>query len=99
MAIWSCKIGEVPRGQLSDGSDLPMRDAVTRAYREITGEEPRFIFSGWGGTLTDSEREVITSNQKLSLKCKLYGDRPHDPCSGTTDDGLESPCECWCHRR
>lgn len=34
---------------------------------------------------------------KLSLKCKIYADRPHDPCSGTTDDGNELTCECWCH--
>lgn len=33
----------------------------------------------------------------LSFKCRMYGDRPHDPCSGTTDDGRELPCECWCH--
>lgn len=34
---------------------------------------------------------------KFSLKCRLYGDRAHTPCSGTTDDGTESPCECPCH--
>jgi len=35
----------------------------------------------------------------LSLKCKIYGDRPHDPCSETSDDGSHSLCGCWCHRR
>jgi hypothetical protein len=34
---------------------------------------------------------------QVSLKCSLYGDRPHTPCSGTTDDGLELPCLHWCH--
>ena len=34
---------------------------------------------------------------RLSFKCRMYGDRPHDPCSGTTDDGSELPCECPCH--
>lgn len=35
----------------------------------------------------------------LSFRCRMYGDRPHDPCSGTTDDGYNLPCECWCHAR
>lgn len=34
---------------------------------------------------------------KLSLKCKMYGDQAHTPCSGTTDDGTGSTCECRCH--
>jgi hypothetical protein len=35
----------------------------------------------------------------LSLKCRVYSERAqaHLPCSGTTDDGTESACECACH--
>jgi hypothetical protein len=33
----------------------------------------------------------------LSLKCKLYADRQHRPCSGTIDDGTGRLCECRCH--
>ena len=33
----------------------------------------------------------------VSLRCKLYADRPHRPCSGTIDDGTERPCQCKCH--
>jgi hypothetical protein len=36
-----------------------MRRAVERAYRDITGREPDFIFSGWGAQLTESERAVV----------------------------------------
>lgn len=32
-----------------------------------------------------------------SLMCQIYGSQPHTPCSGTTDDGLNQPCECLCH--
>ena len=54
---WYCKIGE---GYLRvDGADRPMREAVAAAYRELTGEEPDFIFSGWGAELTESERAVV----------------------------------------
>jgi hypothetical protein len=55
--IWYCKIGEVDNSKLKDGADLPMRIAIGAAYQKLTGEEPNFIFSGWGAELTDSERE------------------------------------------
>lgn len=57
--IWFCKIGEVDRAKLPRPGDPPMRDAVTRAYIELTGEEPNFLFSGWGAELTRGERAVV----------------------------------------
>lgn len=57
--IWSCKIGEASPGQVPPGADAPMREAVERAYREITGEDPKFIFSGWGAELDEGERAVV----------------------------------------
>lgn len=58
--IWSCKIGEVDANKLPDGADLPMRQAIERAYLEITGEEPDFILSGWGAELDKYERNAVT---------------------------------------
>ena len=57
--IWQCKIGEHDGSRLGGGMDLPMREAVRRAYKEITGEEPDFIFSGWSAKLTEPERAVV----------------------------------------
>lgn len=57
--IWSCKIGEVDDELVPIGADLPMRQAVAKAYQDITGRAPEFIFSGWGAKLNDIEREVI----------------------------------------
>ena len=62
-AIWSCKIGEVRRGDLPPGSDYPMREAVERAYEQITGQKPDFIFSGWGAKLTEAERAVVDDTE------------------------------------
>jgi hypothetical protein len=59
--IWDCKIGEVDA--IGSGMDLPMRAAVAKAYHEITGEEPDFIFSGWGGQLTEPERAVVENRE------------------------------------
>jgi len=59
MKIWECKIGEIDSQFLPRGSDLPMREAVARAYREITGRDPDFIFSGWGAELTEGECAVV----------------------------------------
>lgn len=56
--IWRCKIG----GRCDDfpvGADAPMRDAIADAFKEVTGREPEFIFSGWAATLTEGERAVV----------------------------------------
>lgn len=66
MKIWSCKIGEVDGKKLPRGCDFPMRQAVEKAYREITGEDPIFIFSGWDAELTESEREVVNEHSPHS---------------------------------
>jgi hypothetical protein len=60
MKIWECKVGEVDAKKLPEGADGPMRDAVRKAYLDLTGEEPHFIFSGWGSKLTPYEREVVS---------------------------------------
>lgn len=59
--IWYCKIGECEQADLDkwNGADLPMREAIARAYKEVTGKEPDFIFSGWGAELTEPERAVV----------------------------------------
>lgn len=61
--IWSCKIGEVDESKIPRGGDMPMRIAVEKAYLELTGEEPKFLFSGWGGELTEGERAVINDEE------------------------------------
>lgn len=59
MKIWSCKVGQVVDEDVLDGADQPMAAAVKRAYKELTGKEPDFMFSGWGDSLTEDEREVV----------------------------------------
>lgn len=59
MKIWYCKIGEVDPELLVDGADALMREAVEKAYKELTGQDSNFLFSGWGAELTESEREVV----------------------------------------
>lgn len=77
--IWTCKIGAAE--SVPPGGDFPMREAIARAYRELTGSDPEFIFSGWGGELTEGERACVE-------------DRLPDPnvivaeCRKTLDDTL-----------
>jgi hypothetical protein len=64
MKIWSCKIGECEESDLLRdgkyyGADGPMRKAIAEAYRQVTGKEPNFIFSGWGAQLEEIERAVV----------------------------------------
>ena len=54
--IWECKIGEADAAKLPDGCDAPMR----AAFVKLTGEEPEYIFSGWGASLTEGESAVLT---------------------------------------
>lgn len=59
--IWECKIGlkEGTVVEMPGGSDFPMRMAVEKAFKEITGLECDFNFSGWGAELTELEKAVI----------------------------------------
>lgn len=57
--IWECKIGIAGDVKLPPGADGPMRDAVARAYRELTGQDAEFLFSGWGAELSRGEQEVV----------------------------------------
>lgn len=63
LKCWTCKIGEVPSYCIQDGGDMPMRLAVMRAYKEITGHNPKFVFSGWGGELDAEERAVVDGQE------------------------------------
>ena len=58
-ATWSCKIGPASRGDLPPGSDAPMRAAVERAFRKLTGHDPEWTFSGWAHDLDEAERAVV----------------------------------------
>lgn len=67
MKIWTCKIGECDDADLPSAADGPMREAVGRAYREITGRVPTFLFSGCGMATSycaNSRGEVFTRLQK-----------------------------------
>ena len=59
MKIWQCKIGEIEELPNMNGPDYPMRRAVAQVYRELTGQEPKFIFSDWGAELSEPERAVV----------------------------------------
>lgn len=73
--IWECKIGETDSPEIGAGKgmDLPMREAIAEAYERITGEQPTFIFSGWGGQLTISERCVVEDREPTDAERKAMG--------------------------
>jgi hypothetical protein len=68
LKIWFCKIGEVHPDDKPDGADEPMREAVARTYKRITGCTPVFIFSGWGGELNEEERAVVDDREPVYEK-------------------------------
>lgn len=62
MKIWTCKIGEV--GKVPAFADTPMRQAVREAYFKLTGQHANFLFSGWDGQLTKTERELVPGRRE-----------------------------------
>ena len=42
-----------------------MRDAVRAAFKELTGEDDTFIFSGWGGQLTEIQRAAHENREPV----------------------------------
>ena len=73
MKTWSCKIGEIDEAMLPSAADFPMREAIQRAYVELTGQFPEFLFSGWGAELTEPERAVV-ENRLPELPSSAPGD-------------------------
>lgn len=67
--IWECKIGIIDDGSvnLPPACDVPMREAVQRAYLEITGREAEFTFSGWSAELTEPELAVVEDRLPLDV--------------------------------
>ena len=57
--IWTCKIGIRTDARLPGGADEPMRIAVARAFKDVTGLDAEFCFSGWGTELTTTEERVV----------------------------------------
>lgn len=57
--VWDCKIGVKGELNLPLGADWPMRQAIARAFFELTGQHAEFNFSGWGGTLNDVEKSIV----------------------------------------
>lgn len=54
--VWDCKIGFANGMTLPEAADAPMRQAVEKAFHDLTGRYPDFCFSGWGANLTMGER-------------------------------------------
>lgn len=63
MQIWQCKIGRIDDPRVPSDADLPMREAVERAFKEIIGKDATFLFSGWGAELTKNELEIIADHK------------------------------------
>lgn len=57
--IWWCKIG----GEAKVRNDAPMRAAVEAAFKEVTGQESAFVFSGWNGHLTEPQRAAYEDRE------------------------------------
>lgn len=63
--MWTCKVGVLYGIELPCAADSPMREAIAKAFLELTGEEPDFIFSGWSGRLNPIELAIVKDDYNL----------------------------------
>jgi hypothetical protein len=61
--VWTCKIVLPNDASLSDGADFPPRRAAMEAVTGITDRPIVVCFSGWGGTLTESEAAYLQRDE------------------------------------
>jgi hypothetical protein len=97
--VWFCKIGEVDPANVPNGADFPMREAIERTYKRITGEDPTFLFSGWGAELTEIERAVVedrlpdshkAASEHLALAAKAMGEEEREELEARIARELEA---------
>jgi len=58
---WSCLIGPAHPDELPGGADAPMREAVGKAFKILTGTDDLALFSGWGDHPNEPQRAVIAN--------------------------------------
>lgn len=63
--VWTCKIGARWLADVPYGADGPMRCAIEKAFKEITGNNAEFCFSGWGGSLDKYELEIVEEDDLI----------------------------------
>jgi hypothetical protein len=56
--VWSCKLVVAGDIEMPEGFDFPIRRAVINAV-EGHGIEVLACFSGWAGTLTKTQTEIV----------------------------------------
>ena len=62
--IWACKIGGMVETDLPDDANDIMREAITKAFVEITGRQPSFILSTWDDVLSAADRAEVDRAQE-----------------------------------
>ena len=86
--IWTCKIGG-GIVELPSGADFPMRLAIQKAFKQITGFEAEFCFSGWSGELTEPERACVEDRWPPSPETKTAANP--QPATDTDANPVETP--------
>lgn len=75
LKTWRCWIGEVDPDAVPEGGDSLMREQVELAYHELTGHMPTFVFSGWGGVLSEAYR-AAHEDREPDIEVQLAELRP-----------------------
>lgn len=62
--VWECAVGGRSPVIVPSGGDFPMRQAVEKAFFDLTGQHPEMCYSGWGRKFTD---KAVSGNIPVML--------------------------------
>lgn len=62
--VWECAIGGRKPIIIPPGGDLPMRNAVEAAFREVTGQDAEWTYSGWGRKFTEKAMKLAPQRKR-----------------------------------
>lgn len=57
--VWECAVGGRSPVIVPNGGDFPMRQAVEKAFFDLTGQNPEMCYSGWGRKFTDKVSPAV----------------------------------------
>jgi hypothetical protein len=74
--VCACKIGLKEKIDIPGGADWPMRQAIKKAFYDLTGVDADFCFSGWNAELTDIEWEVARDKSDMIKRAVKLAKEP-----------------------
>jgi hypothetical protein len=88
--VWECAVGGKDPVIVPSGGDFPMRQAVEKAFFDLTGKHPEMCYSGWGRKFTDKAQTHDTLALALADAMDLLDQRDAELNIDAALDAMEA---------